>query len=202
LIQTSFQYGHDQQRQLFQAMASYIAPVSGWFSLEAGGQYTRIADPAFFEAIEEPGTEFFEERSFERSAMPYLKPILHLGPITIAIPVSGLVAPGAKEGGWFAFAGGTIGYSRDRWSLHGGGSYHLLHLYSGDGQLDSDTWQATVGGRYDLDFEQGLVGLSVEAIFGEHTYQANFNDLSTGLVANQLVMVIGGLNLGWPIELD
>ena len=202
LIQTSFQYGYDANCHVFQTLAEYVAPVSRWFSLAAGGIYTRISDPEFFAAITEPGDKFFADRSFDRSGIPYLKPIIRLGPITIAVPLSGLAIPASKRGGWYGLGGGTIGYSGHRWSVHAGGMYHLLHLYSEGGELDSSTWQASVGGRYDADLDGGLLGLSIEVVYGEHTYQADFNDLSTGLVSNELIMVLGGLNLGWPIDVD
>ena len=202
LYQTSFQYGFDDDRQVFQTSMAYTAPVSKAFSLEAGGIYTRISDPAFFDAIQEPRDEIFEERSFDRSGLPYIKPMFHLGPITISIPMSGFALPLSERGGHFAFGGGSIGYSGENLAIHAGGSYHLLHLYSEEGELDSNTWQATFAARYDANVDGGLLGLYAELVYGEHSYQANFNDLDTGLVKNELLMGLVGLDLGWPIDLD
>lgn len=199
LATVSLQYGGEQSRQTFQVMGSYSLSVNEWFALEVGGAYVLVLDPDFFEPFDEQEADDFQKRTIDRGGVPFVRPIFHLGPITVAATLSGFVLPGSKEGGHYALAGGSVGYADARWAVHAGGGFHVLRLFSEEGQLDTQSWYGELNGRYDFDVHDGLLGLSLAGVIGQHEYDAGFAGLNTGRVVSDYVMVIGGVNFGWPV---
>jgi len=164
-VRAALRYAGSPERHGLQVTAESSFAVSEWFTADLGGLYVALRDPGLYPwQADEPS-------EYKHSGFPFIRPTVHLGPVTIALTASALFALGPQAGLAFGYGALSVGYADPEWSAYAGIAGHGFTYLTQRGQPEGGTWQVAVGGQRRWIVAGGLLlGVDAELGYVEQAY--------------------------------
>jgi hypothetical protein len=140
--------GAAPHRQSFQLEAHGALTLRRWFNLEAGAVYSQVSDDRAGGVLVAGG-------------LPYLRPRLVIGPVSIATAVGGFGFGGGGGGFIGGIADAQLGYGTPSWSIYLGAYAHGFELTS-EAPIEISARQQRLGGEYLWSLGAARLGVALE----------------------------------------
>lgn len=188
----TLQYAGHPERHAVEVDLSMAGHIDDYFSIEAGVLYTALRDPELYPWQADSPWQF------KHSGLPYARPTVHLGPVTIAAAVSGFFAMGPQAGAAYGFGSLAVGYAAPRWAAFAGVAGHGFKYLTDHSEPTGSAWQVSVGGQRFWVLDGGLLlGFDAELVYSEQTYTDHGPSDER---ARRFLMLVVGFDIGYHGE--